>query len=474
MRILQFKTGLLFLLIFWSSISSNFAQVQFGDFGDTTSNFRMPIGYARIGEENFVGLRLQPELAFGKLGFGIDLPLMFNLEDGSLRTEEYRNGWFRLFRYVRYGIKERDPFYIRVGSLDRAYLGYGLLMNNYSNATSFERRKVGLTYDLRIAEIFGIEGTYSDFKDFNNIWAVRPYVRPLGKTDIPILNTLEIGFGLVTDHDKNTYDAEGDKIDTQYVKDGITGFSADMGVTIINTKMLNLMAYTQYAWLDKNDALNTAVDQLLADSLAAGNPFTSGPIADGYDAGGGFNIGVQARVNLILDVLHLSARLERLWYDEHFAPQFFDAIYEIDKDAKIWQLANTASVNGTYGVLTATILNKFNISGGLQIPDNVTEETPALIQLALKADEVIPKVVLQGQYIKGDLANLADALKLDERSLLTARLAYKVKPYLVAGVDYRWTFARVEDSNGDKKFEATSYVMPYVGLNFPLFSGKNK
>ena len=194
----------------------------------------------------------------------------------------------------------------------------------------------------------------------------------------------------------------------------------------------------------------------------------TGAIADGYGAASGFNLGVQGTFDFIADILKVNFRLERNWQQEHFLPQFFDVTYEINKDAKLWQLANTESTSGTYGVITATIINKVNISGGLQIPDKVTDATPALIQLAFSANELIPKVILQGSYIKGNLGNLADAFKLDDRSQMSARAAYKITKNLVTGIDYRWTFAEVEE-NGALVYKATDYIMPYFGWSFSLF-----
>ena len=285
---------------------------------------------------------------------------------------------------------------------------------------------------------------------------------------LPILKTLEIGIGFVGDRDKELYNAEGIPIETQFIKDGISSWSADLGLDVVKSKLLNIKAYAQYARLGKVQALADSVDRLIAAAALDTATTLTGAIANGYKAANGFNIGVRGAFDFIADILKVNFRLERNWQQEHFLPQFFDVTYEINKDAKLWQLANTESVSGTYGVITATIINKINVSGGLQIPDKVTDATPALVQLAFSANELIPNVILQGSYIKGGLGNLADAFKLDDRSLMTARAAYKLTKNLVAGIDYRWTFAEVEDG-GELVYKATDYVMPYFSWNFALF-----
>ena len=69
------------------------------------------LGYARIGDQNFIGFRFKPELHLGKLGVGLDIPMQFNMSDWSLRTDEFKSGVgaLRLIRFVSWGLKKRDP-----------------------------------------------------------------------------------------------------------------------------------------------------------------------------------------------------------------------------------------------------------------------------------------------------------------------------------------------------------------------------
>lgn len=472
----QFVLALIFLSLFTGWNQS--AQAQFTSFGeDSISQVRAPLGYVRVGDENLFGLRIQPEFRLWKLGIGFDIPLFFSLDDGSFRTEEYRNGsgFFRLVRYIRYGRKDRDKFYFRMGALDNNYLGFGYLMNNYTNAPSFERRKIGISYDVRFKKIFGLEGAFTDLSGFSNLWAFRPYVQPFAESNLPMLKSLEIGLSYITDHDKNEFNAAGDQIDTRLVRDGISAFGADVGLKLLQSDFITLNSFVQFGHLTRNNALRDSINNIvdfcsragvISDSLIA--VCNAAQEASDYDAASGFSLGLEAKMKVILNILNLDVRLERLFQGAHYQSQFFDAVYEIDKDAKIASLANTAAINGTYGTLTATILNKLTVSGGLRIPDRVSVERPALVQLGLQGDEIIPNVIVRAYYVKGDLDNLGDAFKLDERSLLTARFAYRLTSYLVAGVDYRWTFAQFLNDDGIEQYKATRYIMPYFGLNYPL------
>ncbi|MEO1652383.1 MAG: hypothetical protein AAFU64_02460 [Bacteroidota bacterium] len=451
-------------------VSPGQAQIQTTSIFDSTNVFRLPVGYVRIGDENYVGLRLQPEFRLWKLGVGINIPLFFSVDDGSFRSEEFTNGsgGFRLIDYIRFGKKEVDKVYLRWGTLRNSYVGFGYLMNNYTNAASFERRKVGLSYDVRFLKYFGIEGVYSDFNGLRNLWVFRPYTRPLQKLPISILKTLEFGITFVSDGDQKAYSSTGDLVDTEFVRDGVRAFALDLGADILKTDFIKMKAYLQYARLGKNQALADSVDRFLISALVE----PDSPIADGYEAASGFNLGINASMNLIANILQLDVRLERNFTQDHFLPQFFDLNYEIDKDGKLWQLANSKSQSGTYGVLSALIIKKIRIIGGLQVPDQITTESPALVQLGLSLENLIPNLVISGTYVKGELDNLGDAFTLDERSLLNARIAYQVTKRLAAGINYRWTFAEVEE-NGMNVFKATNYIMPYFGLNFPIGRNRN-
>jgi hypothetical protein len=468
-----FKISIFFLVLCCGGITP--LRAQFAP-RDSANVLQTPFGMTVIGNQPYIGFRIQPEIAFKKFGVGLDIPLMFSVQDGSFRSQEFEDGAgvLRMIRYFRYGVKKRDKYYVRVGDLTGSYLGYGGLMNNYTNSPSFERRQVGVTFDVNPIPEFGIEGTYSSFNNGFNLLALRPYTRPLIKTDIPVIKTLEIGASVVTDYTRQQIGQNGQLQDTRFVKDGMNSLGADMGVVVIDKPAIRINAFAQFSHMLRNRSLADSVDRYrAAAALDPTLPITNA-LANGYKAASGFSVGTQLRVNVLANVLSLEVRLERLWYQEHFLPQFYDAVYEINKDAKMWVLANAAGTAGTYGALQANIINKIFLIGGLQVPDNISIQTPAFVFVNLVANDLLPGFIINGSYVKGRLSTLGDAFTFDERSLANLRIAYKITKFLMAGVDYRWTFAQVEE-NGAQRFKPVSFVMPYVGLNLPLnFMNRNQ
>lgn len=419
---------------------------------DSISLFTGAFAFARIGGENYAGARFQPELNLGKVGVGFDIPVYFNLETGKFYSDELKSGSgvLRLISYVRYGRKKQDPVYLKMGQLRGESIGYGSLLNNYNNTVSFEKRKVGLSYDIRIKKVIGIEGLYSDFNTESfNLFAIRPYVRPFGSSDIPVIKTLDFGFTYITDKDHT--DRFGDNTGkNEFLSDGVNAYGIDMGITLINSSFINLTGYAHLSKLAK----------IKSDSLALFHQAV--PPTQGYGEGKGMGLGLNANMNVVGNFFRLNSRIERLWYTDNYLPQFFDAHYEINKDAKILALGNAKNKQGIYGSLTASLMDKILVGGNLLLPDNVSEETPASMQLNLRTKDLFDKIIIEGYYTKGNLVGFSDAFEFDENSLALMRFAYKISPIVATGIDYRWTWSKQESG----EYKADNSVMPYIALRF--------
>jgi hypothetical protein len=419
---------------------------------DSASSIKTSFGLTQIGGETFVGLRLQPEFRIGKFGFGLDIPLQFNLNTREFRNEEFKGGIevVRLIRYFTFGRKKQDPLYVRVGDLTGVSLGYGTLINNYSNSPSFEYRKFGVNMDINFAKgMVGVEGLYSDINGAN-LLGIRPYVRPLRTTKIPIVRTLELGASFVSDRGKNA-----DSTGFFLKQNGMRANAYDVGLTFLNTSFIKLVGYAQTSQLNRVES-DTLDQTLQATGLT-------------YNKGTGSSAGLSAKMNVAGTFFMVDARIERLWYNNHYLPQFFDAIYEINKDSKILSLATAESKQGIYGNLGIILFSKFRLNGSLLMPDQITPQTPALVQVGLEAAQIADKLTISGNYIKGGLTDLGDAFTLDQRSLANVNAVYALSRFFYVGVDYRWTFAKLEDGT----IKATDYVRPFFGLSIPLGGGGN-
>ena len=415
--------------------------------GENKGSFTGGFTFTEIDGQYYVGLVLSPEFSLGKVGLGLNVPVLYGLQNNSFRTEIFKDGVgvARLIRYLRLGNQKRDPIYFRVGELSSAMIGFGGLVNNYTNTTSYEKRKLGIHYDLNFRGLVGLEGLYSDFNPASlNLFAIRPYTRPLAQSGIPIVRTFEVGGQYILDKDQTAIPTSDSTSTTyQYTQDGVSAFGFDAGITLLSIPFIQIDLFTTYS------KLNVA-NQAVKDTLG-----------DGFSSGSGFSTGLNFRLNFIADLFNTDIRIERLNYTENYLPQFFDASYEINKDAKILSLNGAPKMSGIYGSLQGHIAHKVQLGGSLMIPDEISDEAPAVVRLNADLERLGDKVSMHANYIKGNLSTLKDAFTFDENSLAKIRFIYHMNKFLALGVDYYWAFAPAEDGS----YKATRYMSPYFGLS---------
>lgn len=415
--------------------------------------------YTQIGDEGFVGLTLSPNFQIWKIGLGLDIPVLFSIDDFTFRDEIYKDGIGvgRLIRYISYGRQKKDQVYVKVGQLDNLMIGYGGLVNNYTNSISFEKRKLGLHYDLNFKGLVGIEGMYSDFDPGSrNLLVTRPYVRPLSFTSIPVVRTFEFGVTFASDRDQ-TEIPTGENAFTTYdfTEGGISAFGLDAGITLLRIPFIQIDAFFNYSKLNLLDGgLNDTIQSTPV-------VFDSPAMENGYEEGSGISAGVNFRFNFIANLLSTDVRIERLSYTEHYIPQFFDANYELNKDGKILSTTAAGEMSGIYGSLQGQILEVVQLGGSLLLPDEISATSPAVVRLNADIDRLADKFSLHGSYVKGNLTDLSDAFTLDQRSIAKVRFIYHMNRFLAAGVDYFWAFTPVAGGG----YEATRYISPYFGLS---------
>ena len=130
-------------------------------------NMGLAVGSATINDTIYNQVALRPELSLGKLGIGFDL-VMYIDNEGNIRKDEWDepSDFVDKILYLRWGQKS-DPFWLMWGSLNNVTLGYGGLLNGYSNMMEFPSvRKVGINTGFNFGK-FGTEVFLSNMKDFS-------------------------------------------------------------------------------------------------------------------------------------------------------------------------------------------------------------------------------------------------------------------------------------------------------------------
>ena len=190
----------LLLFSFMLSQDETFDPVFTGTFGSATIN-----------NEIYNQFSIRPEFTAGNLGVGFDLYFYFD-ENGALydRNWDFSSGeTMRTLIDKIYYIRWNQPFddrYFRIGSLPKVTMGYGSLVNSYSNSMDYPSiRRTG--FDLRFTfGNFGLDFIHSDFKEFD-----APALLGLG-TRFEFIENLDLSFIMVTDQNQynGLLDSDGD------------------------------------------------------------------------------------------------------------------------------------------------------------------------------------------------------------------------------------------------------------------------
>lgn len=330
-------------------------------------------------------IALRPIIPFGKLSVAFDLVLYID-QDGNIHDDDWKfssgndvkNTLVDKIYYIRFGNKWQKN-YFQIGALDNVTMGYGILLNNYSNTILYPQdRKIGMefksfsfgvniygfTNDFK--ENFGLTGfrvsapvsygfnvglswvgdrnQYLGLKDTDNDGA------PDLVDDFPNNKNLQVdtdGDGLA-DNEPDEWDIDGDGItdtldysipgwnlDTIVVLDddiirkpppinikketeSFNSFAIDIGIPVYSKTSINVHAYSQYA-------------ALLGKTI---NPINNKTVDAGY---GIIPLGLSAKVGRV--DMNFEFRMIPRGYFEF---GYFDRSYEIER-------ATFQSINGSQG-----------------------------------------------------------------------------------------------------------------------------
>lgn len=421
------KSGVLLSLLFVSSLifSQNMSSVT----SLSPNTVEGGLGITYIDGAPYTTLSICPDLSLGKIGVGLNIELLFDNQN-SFKFRD--TGWdnpLRMIRYLRYGQKY-DRFYGRIGSLDAATLGNGMIMWNYSNMANYDLRKVGLALDVDF-NLVGFESMISNLNR-SEIYGGRVYVRPLLKTSLPIIDDTEFGATYVTDIDPDT---------TSQTDQEIAERGLDVSVPVIKMKMIQTRIYFDYAEI-KN-------------------------------YGNGKAVGILFNFPGISGVFDLAAKFEHRWIGKQFMPSYFNGLYELQRIAymedpnteviysKQEVLANALSGKGYFGQLAGTVVGKIHIMGSFQKIGDVPNS--GLFHLEALMPNVFPNVRVRAAYDKSNIESISDINTLDIFSVASAEVGYKIYPFIYFSIRYRWNFIYDENEN---KFRTQERIEPRVSFAY--------
>ncbi|MFH1859912.1 MAG: FecR family protein [bacterium] len=275
------------------------------------------VGSRMIDNKYYNEVIIQPDISFGKLGIGLNILARWN-EDG-FRNEDLDDAG-NIIRYIRWAEKGAKPLYARLGTLDKATLGHGFILNRYSNqGTATSKNVLGSEIDVNLKNS-GIETVVNNVAD-PRLFGGRFYCKPLKmmNINIPVLSRIDLGLSGVTD----TEPQPGNK-------EALTAYGIDLGMPIFG------------------NLLKLHVDMA--------------SIQD-FGQGMAYGLGGMSYVNLI--DADLGYKIEMRNLGENFVPGVFNSLYEVMRTGTA-SLSSAKKSTGWYEEVTLRILKAINIGFSME------------------------------------------------------------------------------------------------------------
>jgi len=378
-------------------------------------------GFTSIDGEGYISFNIEPELAFGKIGIGLSIPLLFSTDDGKIREVDWDSSrdYARLIRYVRYGVK-RDPFYVRFGELSNTLFGHGFVVYYYNNALDDNYPKRGVQLDIDFGK-FGFESLVGNLGR-SELFGGRGYIRPLRilNKPVPILQNFAMGFTYITDRDPVLMEPLS-----------IIGF--DLEQPLIHNDMADLYLYFDWSSIADWDDPS-------------------------YKFGSGSAYGIATDIRGIAGLFALGAKFEMRNLGEGFTSGLIGPLYDVNKVSLLEDLPLQPKTSGWYGELIGSVLGKISLRGSYF---QTGEDSNLGDQFVLHADatNVVPVFSAQAYFVKENITEDGKLFDLDENTFTVAELGYKVNRFTTVMMRYEWSYVPNEFGGYDTQQRVEPRVM---------------
>lgn len=384
------------------------APAEKGEEGDKSSapvgnpfNFNLGIGSETIDGVPYVSIAMQPDLALGKFGIGLDVTLRINDSFDGLYEPDW-DSWKDIvskINYIRWD-KKGAPVFIKVGLLDDVYLGHGSIFYRYSNKVFLpEVRRIGLQFDLDLKK-FGWELFDDDVID-NRIFGGRIYTRPFSDSKVFFLNKLALGISGAADIKLDTLTSPSKTV-------ALAG--ADIDLPLIKAgEFFTFILYTDFV-------KNFHFTGMKGSGLTPGFMLT----LFGFDFKGEYHI-----------------------YQQNFDGPYFNAFYDIERNFKLSALTmRTQTAEGWTIKMAKDFMGV--VSVGFDMGAN-RDENPDMHFEVVMQKKIMDKIRFSLYYDKTDIPSVSDAIKIQAlNAKMTALVDYAISPNVDLLFTYQKSFVPID------------------------------
>jgi hypothetical protein len=443
-------------------------------------------GLVTVDNEQWTRIALGVDVPIWKFGIFFDIELFIDA-DGKFSDKGWNFGddWFdaltRKIRYIRFG-QENDPLFVKVGGLSSVTLGYGFLVDRFTNMLHYPDQKLlGFQFNLNDLTPIGVslQTVVADFKDFRNdggVLGARLGLKPLKMTQIPVLGGLNIAGSYAVDinqyaparkwdftlspYNRNgldRYDRDKDGItDSSYTYDkyGDKPYYAEMRASDIAKNDFDTVIEHKDKWASREEDQYGLIGAdvsipLISSTILNLDLYGQSGIRD--DGKHGWGIGAPG---VALKLAMFWANVEYRRVEGKFTPGYFNTYYLDERIIRNYtDLAGTRisikedripddDLNGVFGRLGFNIANVLTIDGSYQYMvgkdrDNTDQRFEVSSSVGDMIMQKIPKInKLEAYYTKSEIGNYV--LKVDKDDKKTYDKFFDETPFMYYG--YRLGF----------------------------------
>jgi hypothetical protein len=349
-------------------------------------------GSVTIEDEQWTRLSVGVDVPIWKFGVFFDVEAFIDpagkFSDKGWRfndKQEYLEAITRKIRYVRFG-HEQDPVFVKVGGISNVTLGYGFIVDRFTNMLHYPDQKLvgGQVYLNKITpvgltlQLFGADAQEFRTLDHGGVGAARLAVCPLKTLELPVISGLSVGGTFA--YDRNLYAPA--RYWKQSREEKLIGTFNDLGILTDTVKhALREAGYDPDNTLSQIAAENEAKDRIESFGIGGGDvsvPILSTSLVslDVYaqaalrsDAIHGWGLGAPG---VALTVWKLNANLEYRHINGRFVPGFFGPYYldeRLVREPTIYTKVDSLpddTLNGAFGRLGFDIFGALTVSGSYQ------------------------------------------------------------------------------------------------------------
>ncbi len=170
----------------------------------TGLSWEVSAGSVTVDGKQWVRLSVSPDIPIWRFGLGLDIECFldekgdFSDKGWNFDERNWKEAIFRKIKYLRFN-NESDPFFAKIGGISNVTLGYGFIVDRFTNLLHYPDDKllgaqlylnelgpIGFTLQTMAADIM-------EFTDNGGIFAARIAATPLKITNLPFVNSLSVG-----------------------------------------------------------------------------------------------------------------------------------------------------------------------------------------------------------------------------------------------------------------------------------------